>query len=56
MGFSCIGNDCVEFAVVNCIFDVRFAALNCKYYTYVFDGVSYEDVGDETKLILQSVA
>jgi len=36
MEFSCIGNDCVEFAVVN-----------CKYYTYVFDGVGYEDVGSD---------
>ena len=36
---------CVNFAVSGCIFDVKFAVWDCKYYTYVFGGVDYEDVG-----------
>lgn len=35
---------CVNFAVEDCIFDVKFAVRNCKYYTYVLVGDGYEGV------------
>ena len=47
MGFSCIGDDCVEFAVSDYIFDIKFADENCKYYTYVLVGEGYEGVGSD---------